>query len=367
MRIRTIKPEFFLHERLFDLEKETSLPLRLCFIGLWSAADREGRFRWEPRKLKSQIIPYDDWVDFEDILNALSSGKFIIKYAFGEKIFGFIPSFKDHQHVNIREAQSMLPAHDSPECTCIHVTEKVQSNIPPIIRKAVFERDGNTCKRCGRTTDLTVDHILPRSCGGTHAIENLRILCKSCNCARPVAGKDLEEDLAKDGFALDVLQRMCMHVTAHANTSPARVPVPVPVPVPNKGESERESNKLPIFALRGRLCVLFKRPENARWGCEEERLLCEVAKRDGCLSELGELEKFYAIGSYLPQKLERLLADWPGQLDRSRTHNDNQKRNQASGPNNRQRISASAGTSNEGTAASYANAPALSRAVGKSH
>lgn len=33
-RIRTIKPEFFLHDELFELEKETGLPVRLTFIGL---------------------------------------------------------------------------------------------------------------------------------------------------------------------------------------------------------------------------------------------------------------------------------------------------------------------------------------------
>ena len=50
MRIRTVKPEFFTHEGLFDAEKATKLPLRVAFVGLWCAADREGRFRWEPRR-----------------------------------------------------------------------------------------------------------------------------------------------------------------------------------------------------------------------------------------------------------------------------------------------------------------------------
>lgn len=59
MRIRTIKPEFFNHEAIFELEKSTKLPLRLAYIGLWCAADREGRFKWEPRRLGVQIMPYD--------------------------------------------------------------------------------------------------------------------------------------------------------------------------------------------------------------------------------------------------------------------------------------------------------------------
>jgi hypothetical protein len=33
-RIRTVKPEFFRHEELYELEKQTGLPLRLAFIGV---------------------------------------------------------------------------------------------------------------------------------------------------------------------------------------------------------------------------------------------------------------------------------------------------------------------------------------------
>ena len=56
MRIRTVKPEFFLHEGLYELESQTKLPIRLSFSGLWCVADREGRFKWEPRKIGVQIV-----------------------------------------------------------------------------------------------------------------------------------------------------------------------------------------------------------------------------------------------------------------------------------------------------------------------
>lgn len=80
VRIRTIKPEFFLHVGLFQAEKESGLPLRVAFAGLWGAADREGRFKWEPMKLKVQILPYDD-VDFSRVLDALSTRGFLVRYA----------------------------------------------------------------------------------------------------------------------------------------------------------------------------------------------------------------------------------------------------------------------------------------------
>jgi hypothetical protein len=108
VRIRTIKPEFFLHEDLFDLEEETHLPIRVAFAGLWCAADREGRFHWKIRRLKSQILPYDD-VDFSRVLHALTTRGLIVKYASGDDQYGWIPNFTKHQMINNREKDSELP------------------------------------------------------------------------------------------------------------------------------------------------------------------------------------------------------------------------------------------------------------------
>ena len=108
MRIRTIKPEFFHHEGLFAAEMETKLPLRVAFAGLWCIADREGRFKWEPRRIGVQILPYDG-VDFSRVLDALTTRAFVLKYRVGDACFGCIPSFKKHQVINNRESQSTLP------------------------------------------------------------------------------------------------------------------------------------------------------------------------------------------------------------------------------------------------------------------
>ena len=108
MRIRTIKPEFFHHEGLFEAELETKLPLRVAFAGLWCIADREGRFKWEPRRIGVQVLPYDG-VDFSRVLDALTTRAFVLKYRVGDACFGWIPSFLKHQVINNRESESILP------------------------------------------------------------------------------------------------------------------------------------------------------------------------------------------------------------------------------------------------------------------
>lgn len=115
-RIRTVKPDFFRHEKLYEAEKVSGLPLRIAFAGLWTASDREGRFRWAPRALKLDCLPYDD-VDFALVLEGLRSHGFIVKYQTDKGEFGFIPSWHEHQHINQREAKSSLPV-PSEECIC---------------------------------------------------------------------------------------------------------------------------------------------------------------------------------------------------------------------------------------------------------
>lgn len=107
-RIRSIKPEFFRHEGLYEAERATGLPMRIAFAGLWTSADREGRFRWSPRALKLDCLPYDE-VDFSRVLDALVTRGFIVKYRVDGTDYGVIPSFTAHQVINNRESQSTLP------------------------------------------------------------------------------------------------------------------------------------------------------------------------------------------------------------------------------------------------------------------
>ncbi len=51
-------------------------------------------------------------------------------------------------------------------------------------RRNIFARDGNQCQYCGKkfpTSELSLDHVLPRSQGGKTTWENIVCACVDCN------------------------------------------------------------------------------------------------------------------------------------------------------------------------------------------
>lgn len=48
-------------------------------------------------------------------------------------------------------------------------------------RRNVMRRDDYTCQYCGKKTKLTIDHVIPKSRGGTDTWENLTTACERCN------------------------------------------------------------------------------------------------------------------------------------------------------------------------------------------
>lgn len=103
-RIRNIKPAFFRHEKLQDLEAEhPGSYVMLTYVGLWTQCDAAGIFPWKPRLLKLDILPFLDF-SIERTMTILQESGFIARYTADGETWGYIPTFDKHQRITGKEA-----------------------------------------------------------------------------------------------------------------------------------------------------------------------------------------------------------------------------------------------------------------------
>ncbi|MEH2385791.1 MAG: HNH endonuclease [Nostoc sp.] len=67
-----------------------------------------------------------------------------------------------------------------------HIRLTITSNermwkVPPVNRREVLRRDHHSCQYCGSGKHLTLDHVMPRSKGGSHTWDNVVAACERCN------------------------------------------------------------------------------------------------------------------------------------------------------------------------------------------
>ncbi len=173
-RLRTIKPGFFLDDRLAECQ-----PLaRLLFAGLWTIADREGRLEDRPRRIKAETLPYDD-CDVDALLDELQCAGFVVRYQSGESSYIAVPTWQEHQQPHYKEALSIIPPPPGSTPDSYKATPVGREQ-----RDRIFERDGYHCRSCSSKTDLSIDHVIPRSMGGDSSDDNLQVLCRKCNSAK---------------------------------------------------------------------------------------------------------------------------------------------------------------------------------------
>ncbi len=67
---------------------------------------------------------------------------------------------------------------------CIRTTASPKQKPFRFNRRNLFARDGNLCQYCGNTfptSELSLDHVMPRSRGGEASWENIVCACVECN------------------------------------------------------------------------------------------------------------------------------------------------------------------------------------------
>ena len=87
-------------------------------------------------------------------------------------------------HASSRQFRSERASYPEPSVVRLAYFVKVpyQSRVA-LNRRAVFARDGHLCQYCGGTAE-NIDHVIPRSRGGTHTWDNVVAACRPCNARK---------------------------------------------------------------------------------------------------------------------------------------------------------------------------------------
>lgn len=74
-----------------------------------------------------------------------------------------------------------------------------------------------------------------------------------------------------------------------------------------------------VAELKQRINVLFHRRQSTTWTVKETTTLRQIAKRNGVLDEMSEIEALYNSGyPYRRRNVDTFLNQWAGELDRAR-------------------------------------------------
>lgn len=114
-RSRNIKPGFFKNELLVGLPFE----FRLLFIGLWTIADREGRFEDRPTRIRMELFPADN-VDVNAGLQSLHDLGFILRYEVNGSRYCQVLAWEKHQSPHFKEQKSTIPAPGKPQASNLY-------------------------------------------------------------------------------------------------------------------------------------------------------------------------------------------------------------------------------------------------------
>jgi len=112
------------------------------------------------RSLDQDLIPYsyEDWV-----------------------VYSNLPGFDETYYKFVQSSSVRLAI---PDILVLRDYKLIPKRDIKFTRENVFHRDNQKCAYCGRKfkmSDLTIDHIVPKSKGGNNSWKNTISSCKSCN------------------------------------------------------------------------------------------------------------------------------------------------------------------------------------------
>jgi len=166
---------------------------RLLYLGMVSLADDQGRMLCHPAAIRSCLFPYDD-IPLDDMARAIQSlyGRgFILIYDADGRPALQVVDWWDWQRPRWARPSRFAAPEGWQDRICFCAGTKVTRINWPVsadtiwrqIRRAIFKRDSHTCRYCGARAQH-VDHIVPRSQGGSDELDNLVASCARCNLSK---------------------------------------------------------------------------------------------------------------------------------------------------------------------------------------
>jgi hypothetical protein len=112
MRIASIKPEFWTDEKVVLLSRDA----RLLYVALWNLVDGYGLMEWSPVRVKLQVFPADNDIDFDRVMTlaeeVISMDMAVIYKVKGKEYLGVI-NYHKHQRVDTRLAKKYPPPDEA--------------------------------------------------------------------------------------------------------------------------------------------------------------------------------------------------------------------------------------------------------------
>ncbi|MED6004901.1 MULTISPECIES: hypothetical protein [Enterobacteriaceae] len=212
-RARNIKPSFFNNDELAELD-----PLaRLLFIGMWTIADFKGCFEYKPKRLKVQILPYDD-CDIEKLAINLDKSGFISIYSVQGQLYVKVLNFDKHQnpHKNEKDKGSDIP--DISEADFLYCENTIKDNG---LQNIEINRDKNGITHDKNETDRADSlNLIPSTLNPDSLNTDTRNHETSVSSSDKPKRFDFKKSLIEKGGSIDLVEPfMAIRKTKKATNS----------------------------------------------------------------------------------------------------------------------------------------------------
>ena len=137
-KIRAIHPSFWNDTTL----AECSTSARLFYIGLWTFADDAGVFEYHERLIKSQIFPFDNDINIENLLKELIKHNRIKSFIHNERKYGLIINFTKYQKPDTRYVRYVIGDYEHVKSISHTVDTTIARRAPPTEGVSVSVNEG---------------------------------------------------------------------------------------------------------------------------------------------------------------------------------------------------------------------------------